>query len=149
MLVLLGLVMLGLAGLMGYGPYHIVTTWPSAEAVVVASDVFSTITHTRGSGARGIVYGAAFAFRYNVGGRPYVSRTDIGYRTSSKSEMVEWTRTLPVGMHHAIRYHPLDPTRISLAVGFDTMSFAPVLVLVRWGLMSGGAGAALLLLVKR
>ncbi len=143
-LVFMGLVLLGFAAWLAYRPYRVITTWPAADAQVVDRQLYSTLA--RGPGPRsasGTVYGEQVLFQYSVKGQSLRSWADIGYRTSSRGELLDWIRKFPVGSRHLVRYSPQDPNRISLAGGFDVASFAPAIVVLRWALLSDGAGVVL------
>ena len=144
-LVFLGIILLGASVWIGYRPYRIMKTWPAVDAEVVHTEMVSRTTRSLGSHlGRGTIYGATFVFRYAVNGQPYVSQADIGYRTSSQTEMAKWVREFAEGTHHTIRYDPADPLRISLAAGFDAAAFAPALAFLRWALILGAVGVLLL-----
>lgn len=149
-LVFLGINLLGASLWTGYRPYKIMETWPTAEGEVVHTEIYSRTTRPLGAqAASGTIYGAASVFRYAVDGQPYLSQADNGYRTSSQAEMAKWVQQFAEGTHHTIRYDPADPSRISLAAGFDAASFAPALAFLRWALVLGAVGLLLLLVCKR
>ncbi len=121
-------------------------TWPAVDADVVERKVYTTISRgVRNQGRPITVYGAWAQFRYTVNGREYLSQIDIGYCTSVAGEMDGWTRRLAPGTRHRIRNSPEDPNRISLAVGYDAVSFAPSVALSRWALILGILGLTMLL----
>lgn len=145
---LVSLVLLGLAGWVGYSQYGIMKTWPAVDAEVARSDVVPIIVRS-GRFHGQTVYGALVNFRYAVNGRSYVAPAESGYRTGSQTEMVKWSRQFPVGMRRLIRHHPSDPHRISLVAGYDAVSFAPTLSVLKWALITGGVGILLLSAVRR
>ena len=84
-----------------------------------------------------------------MGGQQYFAQKDIGYESGSEKEMAKWVRHIPRGSHRTIHYDPENPLRMSLAVGFDSFSFAPTLVMWRWTAIFGGIGILLLVVASR
>lgn len=150
-----GLILLALLALLfgawaGYRPYREMKTWPAVDAEVVQSTITSRLSFPIGiRAAKRLRYGASFIFRYTVNGEQYLAQKEIGYDSSSQSEMAGWVRRYPDGSHRTIRYDPANPLRVSLAAGFDAMSFAATLVMWRWSAILGMIGAALLFLANR
>lgn len=119
-----------LAGLLGWHQYRILTTWPAVDAVVTKA-VWTT--HTTNTAKPPITsYGARFSFHYNAGGRPYDASADLGYRSSTRSDIEHWTEQMPVGSHRRIRYDPHNPGNISLAVDYTPLAFAAPYTLAKW-----------------
>lgn len=150
-----GLIVLGFLAFLfgifsGYPTFREMRAWPAVDAEVIQSEIVSQTSRSfTGRGAGGTVYTAAFIFRFQVHGRECIAQKDIGYRSSSESEMAKLASRFPAGSHRRIRYDPESPLRISLTAGFDSLSFAPTLALWRWALIFGAAGLILHFLGKR
>jgi len=144
-LIALGLLIVAVAGWNGYHRHLIVAEWPTADAEVAGTEVFSETGRDLAAGRvfPGRVYGAKFLLRFAVAGRQRVSIADIGYRSRSQNEMEVWIERLPAGTHHPIRYNPQDPAQVSLSTGPDPL--APAIGVLPWALIAGGMGAVLLL----
>jgi uncharacterized protein DUF3592 len=149
-LVVLGFLAFVLGIYSGYPTFHEKRTWPAVDAEVIQREIISRTSRSfLGRNVSGTVYSAAFIFRYQVNGRECIAQKDVGYRSSSESEMAKWVSRFPAGSHHTIRYDPENPLRISLAAGFDSISFAPTLALWRWALILVAAGLILDFLANR
>jgi Protein of unknown function (DUF3592) len=149
-LILLALLALLFGAWVAYRPYSEMNGWPAVDAEVVQSMITSRLSHpNRFHVGNRLRYGASFIFRYTVNGEQYLAQKEIGYDSSSQDEMAAWVRRYADGSHRTIRYDPANPLRVSLAAGFDAMSFAPTLVMWRWSAILGAIGIALLFLANR
>lgn len=149
-LIAFGLLIVATAGWNGYHQFLIVAEWPTVDAEVAGTEVFSETGRSLAPGRvfSGRVYGVKFLVRFAVAGRQRVSIADIGYRSRSQREMEGWIDRLPAGSHHPIRYNPQDPAQVSLFTGPDAVSLATVLGMLQWALIAGALGAVLLLVGK-
>jgi len=127
-----------LSGLLAWHQYRVLYRWPAVDAVVTKVDW--TTTTVRSSRAPITSYGLRFTFRYLAGGREYSSSVDLGYTSTSRTDVERWAAQMPVGSHHRIRYDPNHPNSVSLA-DYTPDSFAAPLALFKW------AGASTLVAV--
>ena len=134
--------MLFLAGLLAWHQYRILTTWPAVDAVVTKVEWTTATTHT--SRPPITSYGAHFSFRYVAGGRVYDSSADLGYSSSTRSNIERWMRQMPAGSHQRIRYDPGNPANISLAADYAPRSFAAPYTLAKWATIIAGVCGILL-----
>lgn len=138
-LTLLAALYVGIAGWSAWQTLQVIRSWPSVDAQVVESRVFSA--RRRGflpAFLEARTYGGECRMRYTVGDSIYTSRVEIGYRSSSLATMRAWVDRLPAGGRLRIRYDPAAPERISLADRPNTLAFAASLATLPWA-----AGAAL------
>ena len=134
----------------GYPAYHALRSWPVTDATVLQSAINSRSGHSfTGRGLGRPIYGATLLFHYRVNTQECVVRQEVSYFGASESEMANLVRRYREGSRQSIRYDPENPLRISLARGFDSVSFAATLAVWRWAAILAAIGVALFALGKK
>lgn len=125
--------------LMGYGQYRRMTTWTPAQGSVVHQEIYWDYSRNT-KGGSSVVYGARFTFRYNLNGEERTGEADLGYRTGFRGWIEHEVRRLPVGTTREIRVNPLNPSVLSLASDFGTLSFAAAYFALALAMLAFGIG---------
>ncbi len=136
---LVGLGLLGGAGLSGYRRYTILTMWPSAEGVVLDSELY----RHRSDFIR--KSGGTVLFGYTVAGANYKSCVSSPYVSRSYKVQQELGERYAPGSRHAIRYNPEDPNEIRFEVGYNIGFFLVPLVLCFIGIVLSMLGLIFML----
>ena len=118
-------VLVGIASLT-YATYQTIRAldarhWPTAEAVVLSSDMTTHFDTSDGvSGGGGPTFGAAVTYSYSVDGIGYESdRVSFGSYSSSDSDHAETILArYPVGASVTVHYDPEDPAEAVLEPGY-------------------------------
>ncbi len=121
--------------------YSLLSSWVRTDAEILNGAVYSDFTHyeTRAQTRIQPVFGFRCTVRFQANGRVYEAPADIGYKKSSKSEMIDWYLRFPAGGSTKIAYDPVDPNRVILAEDLRT-SYAGALVIfgyAAWLLLFG------------
>lgn len=124
-----GLFVLGL----GLGADRIVVflTWPEVEARVIESRIETS----------GNQHTAHIRVEFEVPGRRIVTMPDSDYRSGKYSWIAKAVDRFPVGSTATVRYHPSNPEKTRLEVGYNFNTFGTPLLLVGIGLAFWGVGA--------
>ena len=125
--------------------YTIVKDWPSADAVVMRSELVSRqkrMAHNR----LATLYQAHIDFRYAVAGKQYTAPAGSDYSSSNYAAMKQRVEANAPGTHHSIRYDPANPYAIRYDADYTFSFFGGPLTLLLSGLMSASIGVAFFLL---
>jgi hypothetical protein len=130
--VLMGMFLLGAAGLLIYRQKAITKGWASTTGEVVSGFVYSVQSNRVGH--RGTMYGARWLVRYRVGDSLFDSTTNAGFEMKDRNVMQKLVDEKPVGSKVQLMYSPEDSGRIVLAESMLSRD-SPVLKIIE----SGGA----------
>jgi len=129
-LCLMGLFLLGAAGLLMYRQKAITKGWQSVTGEVVSGAVYSTESNR--VGRRGTLYGARWLIRYRIGDALFDSTTNAGFETKDHDAMQKLVDEKPAGSKVELLYNPEDNGRIILAEELLSKN-SPVLKIVESG----------------
>jgi len=103
--------------------YRILRNWPSADAVVVRSEVVPVEV----SGQQ--LYDTAVQFAFDVNGRTYMGVVTSPHQSTSYERKLKQITRFPPGSRHSIRYNPAHPADIRADVGYSVHYFVvPVFI---------------------
>jgi hypothetical protein len=127
---LVAILLLVLSAWFACSRYSLLSSWVRTDAEILNGDVYSDFTHyeTRAQTRIQPVFGFRCTVRFQANGRLYEAPADIGYKKSSKSEMIDCYLRFPAGGSTKIAYDPVDPNRVILAEDLRT-SYAGALVI--------------------
>ena len=128
--VLMGMFLLGAAGLLIYRQKAITKGWPSTSGEVVSGFVYSTQSNKIGH--RGTLYGARWLVRYRVGDSLYDSTTNAGFEMKDRDAMQKLVDEKPAGSKVQLLYDPTGNGRIVLAQSLLSKN-SPVLKVLEAG----------------
>jgi hypothetical protein len=108
--------------------YSLLSSWSRADAEIVNGELYSDVIRNYDSAQSrpSPVFGFRCRVRFQANGHSYESQADIGYKKSSKDDMIDWYLRFPSGSHTTIAYDPANPRRVKLAEGFQTSYAAPL-----------------------
>ena len=115
--------MLVIAGMMAIRPYTRMTHGMLVQAKVQRSEVYSKLVRDA-KGRQTLVYGARFTFAFPFNGAERSAIADLGYSSSFRWWIERQVKKLPVGSTRLISINPNDWNDVSLASGYDSLSFA-------------------------
>ncbi len=124
--------------------WHILRTWPAAEATVVRSGVLELPTASGSS-----LYDIYVEFAYSVDGRSHRGAVNSNHQSINRERKEKQAARFPEGSRHSIRYNPAEPTDIRAQVGYNKTFFAVPIFISGAGAIFGLAGAVLLWASRR
>lgn len=133
-------ILLVVAAMMAVRPYTRMTHGMLIQAKVQRSEVYSKLVRDA-KGRQSLVYGARFVFSFPLNGAEQSATADLGYSSSFRWWIERQAGKLPAGSMREISVNPDDWSDVSLASGYDTLSFAAsyALLLVALIMMMIGA----------
>jgi Protein of unknown function (DUF3592) len=144
--VLMGMFLLGAAGLLIYRQKAITRGWASTTGEVVSGFVYSVQSNRVGH--RGTMYGARWLVRYRVGDSLFDSTTNAGFEMKDRNVMQKLVDEKPVGSKVQLMYSPEDSGRIVLAESMLSRD-SPVLKIIESGSACFVVGLLLILVGPR
>jgi len=144
--VLMGMFLLGAAGLLIYHQKAITKGWPSTTGEVVGGFVYSVQSNRVGH--RGTLYGARWLVRYRVGDSLFDSTSNAGFETKDHDAMQKLVDEKPVGSKVQLLYDPTDNGRIVVAESMLSKN-SPVLKIIQSGSICFVVGLLLILVGPR
>ena len=97
----------------------VLRSWPSAQAVVVRSEVVPLRTD---SGQ--MLYDTLLVLSYQVNGRPLVSGVGSLHQSTHYERKKKQADRFPPGSIIAVRYNPADPRDVRIQAGYNIHFFA-------------------------
>jgi hypothetical protein len=144
--VLMGMFLLGAAGLLLYRQKAITKGWPSTTGEVVSGSVYSV--ESSRIGHRGTMYGARWLVRYRVGDSLFDSTTNAGFEMKDRDVMQKLVDEKPAGTKVQLLYSPDKSGLIVLAQSMLSKN-SPVLKIIESGSVCFVVGLLLILVGPR
>ena len=130
-LAMLGIFLLASGAYVLWNRYSTVEKWPEIDAQVVSGTLYSRAQNAVGKIPAGKMWGAHFLVRFQLNGATFDSLTDVGYFSSSQSEMERWLHVYTPGAKIRVRYDPNQPGRVVMVGGHIWQTYpGPIRVIV-------------------
>jgi hypothetical protein len=114
---MLGIVLLASGAYVLWNRHTLIEKWPVVDAQVISGTLYSRTPRSLGPIPSGKMWGAHFLVRFQMGDARFDSLTDVGYLSTSQTEMEHWLHVYPPGSHIQLRYDPNEPGRVVIAGG--------------------------------